>query len=308
MTPSPIVTRGPRVPEQPRVSVVIPTYEPVYLDVALESVRAQDFADYEIIVVDDGSPHPVVPAVSDDVVLVRQANGGPGAARNCGIRAARAELVALLDHDDLWLPGKLTAQYAWHEAHPETLLSCVDIGVLGEPDTPTYLHRYHRESRFVPMEDLLRENVLGTSGVMLRRDAALEVGGFDPHQRYTDDYRMWLELGHRGRLAFIDQVLALYRVDQASLTGQGRAAGEWQTAELQVYEKFLAAHPEYRRHPAARDGLARAWFDKGYAMLQLRDYAQARAAFCRSLAQRPWRRRAWLNLGRALLRVPAGGN
>jgi len=301
------VARGANVIDAPRVSVVIPTYRPVYLDVALESVRAQSYREFEIIVVDDGSPQPVEPAVTDDLVLVRQPNAGPGAARNRGIEYARGDLIALLDHDDLWLPEKLARQVAWHDAQPDAVLSCVDIALLGQPGTRC-LHGFHGQTRLVPLDDLLRENILGTCGVVVRRDAALAVGGFDVAQRYTDDYRMWLELAVLGPLGFIDEVHAVYRVDEASLTGQGRAAGEWQTAELQVYEKFLAAHPELRAHPAARDGLARAWFDKGYAMLQLRDFAQARQAFGRSLAQRPWRRRAWLNLGRALLRVPAGGN
>ncbi|MBI5833973.1 MAG: glycosyltransferase family 2 protein [Armatimonadetes bacterium] len=308
MNQPPGVERGALVPPEPRVSVVIPTYRPAYLEAALESVRAQTWRDFEIVLVDDGSPEPVRPGVCDDLVLVRQANAGPGAARNRGIQEARGQLVALLDHDDLWLPDKLRQQVAWHDAHPETVLSCVDIATLGRPEAPTFLHRYHGATRLVTLDDLLRENVLGTCGVMLRRDAALAVGGFDVAQRYTDDYRMWLELATYGQLAFIDEVLALYRVDEASLTGQGRKAGEWQTAELQVYEKFYAAHPEYRTRPAARDGLARAWFDKGYAMLQLREFAQARQAFGKSLAQRPLRRRAWLNLGRALFRVPVGGN
>jgi glycosyltransferase involved in cell wall biosynthesis len=301
-------TVGPNVPATPAVSVVIPTHRPVWLDAALESVRAQTFIDYEIIVVDDGSPEPATPGRADDLTVIRQPNAGAAAARNRGLAHARGEFVAFLDHDDLWLPGKLARQVDFHRAHPDVILTCTDVGRLEAPDEAPLLARHgHAEGGF-PFEDLLRENCLGTSAVTVRTDAARRVGGFDETQRYTEDYRFWLELGLIGPLAFLPEVLCLWRTADQSVTAGGRAAGVWQAAEIEVYTKFLAAHPEWRGHPAVRDGLARAALERGYAMLQRGAWCEARRALLASIKQRPWRRRTWLNLARASLHArPAGG-
>src|SRR5437773_3781756 len=102
------------------VSVVIPTYNYArYLPEAIDSALAQTHAPLEVIVVDDGSTDdtPRVLAVyGDRIRVIRQANRGPGAARNTGIAAARGEYVGFLDADDVWLPRKLELQMARFEA------------------------------------------------------------------------------------------------------------------------------------------------------------------------------------------------
>jgi hypothetical protein len=98
----------------PRVSAIIPTYNaPHFLVQAVESALAQDYRDYELIVIDDGSgpeTHQALEPYMDRIRYIYQENAGPSAARNRGIRESTGELLAFLDHDDLWLPGKLTAQ------------------------------------------------------------------------------------------------------------------------------------------------------------------------------------------------------
>src|SRR4051794_18857373 len=115
----------------PLVSVVVPTYnQPVLLLETLQSVFAQTFDDFEVIVVNDGSTDDTAARVEalarEEPELVRgrlrlisQANQGIGAARNRGIDEARGKYVAMLDHDDLWLPEKLAAQVAFYERTPE---------------------------------------------------------------------------------------------------------------------------------------------------------------------------------------------
>ena len=94
------------------MSVIIPTYNRGWiLKEAVESVLAQDFTDYELIVVDDGSTddsREILNSFGQKIIVLRQPNQGVSAARNRGIAAARAQLVALLDSDDLWLPQKLS--------------------------------------------------------------------------------------------------------------------------------------------------------------------------------------------------------
>jgi glycosyltransferase involved in cell wall biosynthesis len=109
----------------PLVSVVIPTYNaPHYLLETLQTVLDQAFTDFEVVIVNDGSTDDtlarVAPVARRDgrVRVVTQANAGIGAARNRGIDESRGKYVALLDHDDLWRPGKLAAQAAFMEANP----------------------------------------------------------------------------------------------------------------------------------------------------------------------------------------------
>ena len=113
----------------PPVTVVVPTYNALALLLeTLDTVFAQTFADFEIVVIDDGSTDdtPAVLAAIGDPRLrvVRQANAGIGAARNRGIDEARGTYVALLDHDDLWHPQKLADQVAWMRANPDAIGCC----------------------------------------------------------------------------------------------------------------------------------------------------------------------------------------
>ncbi|HEY8600249.1 MAG TPA: glycosyltransferase [Thermomicrobiales bacterium] len=110
------------VSNTPTVSVIIPVYNGArYLTEAIESVLAQTDPPLEIIVVDDGSTDgsAAIAAAFPAVHLISQPNRGVATARNVGIAAARGELIAFLDQDDLWLPGKLHAQVARHVAEPQ---------------------------------------------------------------------------------------------------------------------------------------------------------------------------------------------
>src|SRR6266566_518104 len=113
-----------RVEQMPEVSVVIPAFNAGRtITAALQSVFAQTYRRYEVIVVDDGSADDTALRVAEwgsRIQYVRQANGGPGAARNEGIRRARGRLIAFLDADDVWLPRKLQRQMAYFDRFPET--------------------------------------------------------------------------------------------------------------------------------------------------------------------------------------------
>src|SRR6185369_5886632 len=100
----------------PKVSVIIPAYNIAsFIVETLESVFAQTFTDYEVIVVNDGSPDTenfegALRPYLDRIVYLKEENGGASVARNAGLQAARGEFVAFLDGDDVWLPNYLEAQ------------------------------------------------------------------------------------------------------------------------------------------------------------------------------------------------------
>ncbi|MCC7494340.1 MAG: glycosyltransferase [Fimbriimonadaceae bacterium] len=308
MLTAPSIDRRPRVPGDPVVSVVIPAWRPWRLAEVVGSVRAQTLAGWELIVVDDGSPEPVV-VDGDDLVLVRQANSGPGAARNLGVELARAPLVAFLDSDDLWAPGKLAAQARLHQGAPEVVLSATnaryltaagsELGRAGE--------RYGLAGPQIPYGRLFHENCLVTSAVMVQREAFRRTRGFDTVRRGAEDYAAWLRIGRLGEIGYLDEPLVDYLVSDSGLTGAGARAGDWHTNELAVYAEILAEYPELRRAPFVAGALARAEFDAGWGHLSRREWAAARGAFARALWQRPQRLKTWLNLARATLHLAPGG-
>lgn len=198
----------------PRVSVVIPTYNRAgLLREALESVRAQDVPDVEIIVVDDGSIDGTPGVVNGfgGVVYLRQPNQGVAAARNAGLARATAPLIAFLDSDDRWLPGKLKTQLAFLDAHP-------DVGLLYARLWSYHLSRPN-DKRLDPYvepattfaELLNGPNTVTTSTVIARRRCFDEVGVFNPSLRAAEDHELWLRIFRRFRVEFLDEVLAEYR-------------------------------------------------------------------------------------------------
>lgn len=206
----------------PTVSVVIPTYNRArFLPAAVASVRAQTYPCDEILIVDDGSSDntsEVVAALGAGVRLIRQANAGPAAARNRGINEARCDLVAFLDTDDRWLPGKLAAQVELFQREPALGLVCADMAI--EDDAGARLV----ESNFVqrglqqefagldgrPLPDaprrLLELNFVNTSTVIAKRQLLVGLGGFDTRLRFGEDLELWLRIAARHPIACVASV------------------------------------------------------------------------------------------------------
>ncbi len=176
----------------------------------LESVRAQTFGDWELIVVDDGSTDGTpeeVEASYPRALVVRQANAGPGAARNAGAAVASGRYLAFLDSDDLWLPWTL-------ETVAGLVRSRADIAMVGLAATTfeneTELDGVQRgegEPEVFVARDLLdqesRIGWMGSSVPMFRRVDYLEVGGYPDRRMNQEDVDLWLRMGTRERFAYI---------------------------------------------------------------------------------------------------------
>jgi len=196
------------------VSVIIPTYNRGWiLKEAVESVLAQDFTDYELIVVDDGSTDDtgdILAGYGRNIMVLRQTNRGVSAARNRGIAAARAQLVALLDSDDLWLPQKLTRQVDFFKIKPEALIcqteeTWVRNGVRVNPKK-----RHHKFSGMI-FEASLALCLVSPSAVMIRRELFDYVGLFDESLPACEDYDLWLRISCRYPVYLIDEPLIIKR-------------------------------------------------------------------------------------------------
>lgn len=220
-------TGGARTRSTPSVSVVIPAYNVApYIADTLNSVFAQTFTEFEVIVVDDGSAdadelqRALVPYL-ERVRYVRQENRGAGAARNRGVREARGEFIAFLDGDDLWIPEYLEGQMRFLRGNGYDL-AYADALLFG--DSPIAGKTYMETARSVgPVTflSLLRGkcNVI-TSGVVARRLALVEVGLFNESLRNAQDFELWTRLARRGaRLGYQRKVLLRYRCREGSLSG-----------------------------------------------------------------------------------------
>ncbi|HXG51616.1 MAG TPA: glycosyltransferase family A protein [candidate division Zixibacteria bacterium] len=197
----------------PLVSVVIPTYNrwPMVRE-AVESVLAQSFRDFELIVVDDGSTDGTAERLASvrGVTVLRRSRGGPAAARNAGVARSRGKYVAFLDSDDLWLPRKLELQTAYLEAAPEReICQSEEIWLrCGVRVNPKARHRK-------PSGDIFRRSLdlclVSPSAVMMTRELFDRMGGFDESFPVCEDYELWLRIGARYPVWLLEEPLVVKR-------------------------------------------------------------------------------------------------
>ncbi|MEY9950225.1 glycosyltransferase family 2 protein [Kitasatospora sp. GAS1066B] len=204
------------MPEQPApVSVVIAAYNAEHsLGPALASALRQAPAPAQVIVVDDGSKDATaaVAASFPEVLVIRQENQGPSAARNTGIQAANQPWVAFLDADDLWLPGKLARQLAAAHRHPGAVLLAGDwVRSEAEYQVP----QGPELESLLSYRDVLVLNRFQTSTVLVRTEVLADCGGFDPSLDGAEDWDLWLRCAKRGMSVKLDLPLVVYRDEPA---------------------------------------------------------------------------------------------
>jgi glycosyltransferase involved in cell wall biosynthesis len=195
------------------VSVIIPTFNrAVKTARAVASVLYQRFADYEIIVVDDGSTDrtkEVLRQFKDPVNLVfHKTNRGVSAARNTGITASTAPMVAFLDSDDYWLPEKLSVQTAFFDENPHAMICQTEENWVrnGRRANPRKRHLKPSGDVFAPSLELC---LVSPSAVMLKRSLLEEVGVFDERLPACEDYDLWLRIACRYPVYLIRQSLVV---------------------------------------------------------------------------------------------------
>lgn len=213
--------------KQSLISVVIPAYNAAStIARALDSVLSQRFTDFEILVVNDGSPdtlelESVLNSYREHVVYHKQENRGAGAARNAGVNNARGQFLAFLDADDYWLPNYLESQLEVLQRSGAGAVYC-DALFVGSPalKDKTYMELAPSRSDVTP-ESLLAVDVgIITSGVIAAKQAVLAVGGFDETIRRGQDFDLWLRMAQKGfRFACHREVLLHYTVSDSGLSG-----------------------------------------------------------------------------------------
>jgi glycosyltransferase involved in cell wall biosynthesis len=238
----------------PTVSVIIPTYNRArYVVEAVESVFAQTFKDYEVIVVDDGSTDntkQVLEPYRGRIRYVRQENRGLAAARNRGVREARGELVAFLDSDDCWEPRMLEGILKTFEKHPDVGAVFVAEREMDKDGQPR--ERVHTKRSpglfFTPESMVSKDTGVGCGRPPVVRKKWLDaLGGFDESMRSAVDCEMWIRYSFHVPMILHPEPLVRRRVHEGHLSGdRGVNAEHW----LRILEKLKREHPEFaREHP-----------------------------------------------------------
>ncbi len=312
------------LPRKPLVSVIMPAFNTAaYIAESVNSVLDQDYPGIELIVVDDGSTDGTVEILrgyGDRLTLLTQQNQGAAVARNTGIAAAQGDFIAFIDSDDVWLPGKLTAQVLYMQQHPEIGLVHTDFlawkpdangqfappHTLADPPVPvTEVPEIVPEGSGWVYNQLLMESLPHTITVMMRRELVEQVGPFDPQLKRGQDYDYWIRASRLTEYRQLDRVTALYR-----LHGRGcmtrypevnyevevvqRALGRW---------GLVGPNGEKTPWPRVRERLGDACFTFGYHHYWEGDPRIARRAFFQALVHRPGRMKTWGYLGASTVKA-----
>lgn len=210
-------------PAPPLVSVVLPTFNRAeLLKRSAGSVLEQDFADLELIVVDDASTEDVeaaTRALNDPRVryVRRAANGGVAAARNSGVHAARGRYLAFQDSDDEWLPGKLKRQLMLIEKDPAARM--VICGLLRVKDGRR--RKYPRTSAVaLTRAEVLHQPFAYTQTWLVPRDVLVGVGGFDETLRVWDDWELLIRLSGKLDIRVVPDLLVRSIFNEDGISGQ----------------------------------------------------------------------------------------
>jgi glycosyltransferase involved in cell wall biosynthesis len=204
-----------------KVSVIIPTYNRCeYVTRAIDSVLAQTYKNYEIIVVDDGSTDDTAKVLEKrykgKISYIYQKNQGPSAARNKGLRAALYDLVAFLDSDDFWLPRKLEYQIPLIMQEGVVLSYCNSKDELFPDGNDCFSDiglNLPQESMIIdtPLEMIIEKICIGilTPTCICRKDAVFRAGGFDERLRVGEDTLLWVRMAQEGAFSNSSKVLVL---------------------------------------------------------------------------------------------------
>lgn len=231
----------------PLVSVVIPTHNAaVYLPETLRSVLQQEFADFEVIVVDDCSTDhtsELLASIGDDrlrYVRLPEGHGGPSKPRNEGVKLARGEFVAFLDSDDIMSPGRLAAEVELMTSRPSIGMVFTNAVKFSDETGETlnvfldgyeYFNGLAKERTLIPFamvigsrhafEGLFFENYVLSGGVVVPKRVFEDIGLFDENLTNADDWDMWLRIARKYDVGYIDRIGFRYRVRRGSVSTRG---------------------------------------------------------------------------------------
>jgi len=310
--------------EATSLSVIIPTYNRSgFVRDCLNGLRRSGVSDLEIIVVDDGSTDDtaqVVASTDPKACYVRQSNAGPAAARNRGFQMSRGRYVGFLDCDDEWLPGAPAAAIELLDRHREIdvlfaearmgnredgFVSWIDSG--GQDEFFRLPHRnVERALRILESNPFFRRmalrNPVFIGAVIMRREAFVRSGGFDPELCGAADWNLWLRMAATMTFAYWDEPLAIYTKHQDGMSNDHDGMSKEFCMTLRKLPSQVTLTQADREWVAQQ--LRNHLFSHAYRAYNRGDYAEARQRFSDLLCFSGWEWRGFLY--RTLCGLPFG--
>jgi glycosyltransferase involved in cell wall biosynthesis len=270
----------------PKVSVIIPAYNTAqFVSACLDSVFAQTFGDFEVLVVNDGSPDTpqlefALQPYREKIIYIVQENKRAAGARNTAIRRSRGEFLAFLDSDDSWLPGHLASQMELFQNDPELgMVYSNAVALRDEKRGKTFMEGCPSEGP-ATFEALVVERCqIPISTVVARKSALLKAGLFDETLLRCDDYDMWLRIAFSGvKIGYgrtVQARLNAGRPDSLSVSDLKMTEASWKIIEKTG--RLLPLNEKQRELVSQRAAEMRARYLYEEGKLQLRDRNPQRA-------------------------------
>jgi glycosyltransferase involved in cell wall biosynthesis len=294
----------------PQVSVIMPCFNhALFVGESIEAVLAQSAREFELIVVDDcsrDSSREVIERYvrSDGRVraIYHETNLGASRSRNDGIRVAQGAYIAFCDADDVWMPQKLARQIELLEKNPTHDVAYCDALIINETGEETG-ERFSDEFP-VPgngtgrlFDKLCTRNFVNMQTVVLRRTCIVDVGNFDEHIKWVEDWWFWLRVSYQHSFIYANEALAKYRVHQRS-TGRVQRKG-YKANRVKVFHRTL------RQYPGIPSKLkSEIYYHLGVALTGLGRVKYARRCFIRAIEVQRSNARALCGLFLSLSKVP----
>ncbi len=236
----------------PTVSINLCCYNSEkYLEETLESIFAQTYKDWELVIVNDGSTDSteriIQKYIADGwpIVYHYQPNAGLGRSRNKAIELSQGKFIAFIDHDDIWMPEKLEKQMSLFSENPDIGLvysNSFEVSLLSNLQTDFFC--WHPPHRGYVLEKLVLDNFISMPTVVLRADVLAKVGDFRVDLMHSEDFDMWLRIAESYPFGYVDEALATYRVHEESVTRRNPALCYLE--DLIVLKDCIERNPELR--------------------------------------------------------------
>jgi glycosyltransferase involved in cell wall biosynthesis len=286
-----------------------------YVGAAVESILSQSFADFEFLIIDDGSTDnsrkilETYAARDARIRLISRPNMGLVRTLNEMIDLARGELLARMDADDISLPGRFAAQIDYLGAHPEVVCVGTAVQVIDPAGRPIFGGHPGMDHEALVERALDGCCPLSHPSVMMRRSAVLDVGAYRAEFMLAEDLDLWLRLAEVGRLANLDQVLVKYRMHPSSVSEKNQALQRERTQEALLdacARRGISSREVVWTTWRPSDRRSRAgYFDQlGWLAFNRGDRATAVEYAARALFLSPLRRPSWKLLACALVKRP----
>lgn len=295
------------------VSVIIPVYKAEkYIAATIRSVLEQTYKNFEILIIDDGSPDrsmEICQQFADPRIrIIRQPNGGVAAARNHGIRLAQGDYIAFLDADDLWLPTKIAKHVDHLESDPDVGVSYSYSTLIDAADKPLGIYQLPQTDQITPVNFLLRDpigsgsNLIARSAVLAAIKFPVQINGvltycyFDEDRLLnpSEDTECWLRMSIKSDLKFagIPEVLIQYRLHSGSFSHQfEKKTASWEKLleKARGYAPKLMARHENAARAYQFTAIARRAINQGAGKVALKLTYQAVRSYWRILLEEPLR-------------------